>query len=556
MLKELNIKNLVLVKEASISFKTGLSVITGETGAGKSVIIGSLKLISGERANSDIIRRGEKRCVVEAVFDISSNKPVSQILEDMGMDSDDNLLVIRRVINIDGNNRQFINSCTVPLSVLREVCAKIIDIHGQHEHQSLFNLETHRVFLDWFAGLTETIENYNDDFIEYRKISDKIESVEKKIKDNEREKQLWQYELNEIESVRIDPNEEESLEREYQIASNAGEIKSRCFEFYESLYGMDDSIYDSLSALNRVLSDLSKLDDFFADKIDILNDITATMEILAGEVKNRGEDINIDEQSIVLMESRIASFEKLKRKFSKSIPEILDYAEELKSKINDQEQVGEELLELKSRKENLYNTLITKSDEINLSRKKSISKLCSKIEDELKKLGMCESKINIKLDLSDTPVMSACDCVEFMFAANKGESWSPLRKTASGGEISRLMLALKSTFASVDSIGVMVFDEIDVNIGGTTARDVGKRLRALSANRQVLCITHLHQIAGFGNAHYKVEKFVAEDRTFAKITELDINDRIEEIARMLGGQNLTSVTLVHAKELIEASGIK
>lgn len=551
MLKELNIKNLILVKEASISFRKGLNVVTGETGAGKSVIIGSLKLIFGERANSDIIRRGEQRCVVEAVLDVTGNKSVLDIVEDMGIEVEDNLLVIRRIINLDGNNRQFINSCSVPLSVLKNIAGNMIDIHGRHEHQSLFNLEMHRTFLDWFAGLATVVEDYNNDFVEYQKLLTKIKSIEDKIKDNEREKQLWEYELNEIESVQIEPDEDDTLEREYSVASNATEIKSKCFEFYESLYGKDNSVYDSVSVLSRLLTELAKLDDFFGSKLDSLDDANATIEALASEVRQRGENIDTDSDRIVQMESRIALFEKLKHKFARSIPEILDYAEELKLKINDQEQIGEELLELKHCKGTLYTRLVDKSKKINVSRKKRAPDLCSKIESELKKLGMPESKINIRIDISETPVLSACDSVEFMFAANRGESWSALRKTASSGEISRLMLALKSTFASVDSIGVMVFDEIDVNIGGTTARDVGRRLRALSEKHQVLCITHLHQIAGFGNAHYKVEKSVVGDRTFAEITELDINERIEEIARMLGGQNLTSVTLVHAKELIE-----
>ena len=551
MLKELKIKNLILVKETNISFNQGLNVITGETGAGKSVILGSLNLILGERTHNSIIRKGEKSSHVEARVDITNNESIKKILAESGLPINKNELVIERVLSLNGSNRQFINGVAVNLSLLKHIGKYFLDIHGQHDHQSLFNTDTHRDFLDWFADQSNDVKKFKNEYEIYIQSLKELENLKETKKNNENDRKLYEYELAEIEKAAIITDEEDSLNEQYSKIANSKEIKDQCFHINELLYDSDKSVYSVIGNINQILSQLSSYDNFFLTQTEICEQINTLIEELSQETRRHGEESEYNPGLLQELEDRINVLENLKRKFNKSIPEIIQYSEKLKQRLLSEDSLDDRINSLEEKIKKIRNDLLNNADIISEKRQLHAPKLCGKIETEFRRLGMNDAKIQVLIEKQNELTDSGWDRVEFLFAPNKGELWSPLRRTASGGEISRIMLALKSTFANADNIPVMVFDEIDVNIGGETARQVGKRLKDLSESHQILCITHLPQIAGFAQTHFKVEKKVAGERTLTTINKLNKPDRINEIARMLGGSNLTSVTRRHAMELID-----
>lgn len=551
MLRELHIKNLILVKECAIFFKKGLNIITGETGAGKSVIIGSLSLVLGDRSSDDIIRKGEDKCSVEAVFDLPPSSELMRLLSESGIDGEDDTLIVKRELVRSGSNRQFVNGSPVPVALLKKIGNLLLDIHGQHDHQSLFNIDTHRRFLDWFAKQHTAVQTFSDEYVSFLKTQERLSDYKNSRENRERDRKFWEYELQEITTAQLQETEEEDLDREYTIISHAKEIAEKSTVLYEMLYGGENSIRDMTGVIRRELNNLSKFDNFFETRIEMCDQINALCEQLADEIRQRGEMCEYNTERLQEIEQRLQGLEKIKRKFNKSISDIIGYAAFLKDKLKQEESCEEEIQSLTAECELKLKNLREKADILSRKRQESSRVLAEHIEGEFKRLGMSDARMRIAVEKGDNLTACGWDNVEFMFAPNKGEEWSALRKSASGGEISRIMLALKSTFVDADNIGVMVFDEIDVNIGGKTARDVGKRLYDLSRTHQILCITHLPQIASMGDVHFKVEKNIIEGRTITEITELDKAMRIDEIARMLGGENLTSVIRTHAQELLE-----
>lgn len=329
MLRELYIKNFVLVKESAVFFKKGLNIITGETGAGKSVLIGSLSMILGERASSDIIRKGENKCSAQAVVDIAGNSEVKEILEEAGIDFSDDYLIIKREIFTDGNNRQYINGSPVPLSLLKKVSANIFDLHGQHDHQSLFNIESHRKFLDWYADIKFMVAEFTAGYHRYNKILEELSELEETARNTEQNLRLWKYEVEEINSAELAENEEEELEKEYTLISKAKEICEKSYGIYETLYADDNSVHNILGTVLRQISDLAGYDDFFDSKTEVCEGIICQVQEMAEEIRMRGETIEFNPSRLAEIEQRIQVLEKLKRKFSKSIPEILEYKHEL-----------------------------------------------------------------------------------------------------------------------------------------------------------------------------------------------------------------------------------
>ncbi|MDX9702605.1 MAG: DNA repair protein RecN [Candidatus Auribacterota bacterium] len=551
MLKELRIKNLILVKDVSITFGEGLNIITGETGAGKSVIIGSLKLILGERSSTDIIRTGEDKSTVEAVFDILDNNPVKDILNQAGIDLEDDLLIIKRDIYRDKTNRQYINGSPVPLSTLKELGEFLIDIHGQHDHQSLFNTDMHRTFLDWFADLRRKVDQFQIDFQKYMSLDTQLKKLIGQQEKNDQNRRIWQYELQEIRQANLSIDEEETLDQEYTRCSHAREIQEKCYDLYEILYERDNSVRDTLGVATRILEELSAFDESFHKKTEICGQISALIDDLSQEIRAEAERSEVNPVLLKELEDRIGVIEKLKRKFKMTLPQLLQYAQNLDENLKSDTIQYEKIESLKNECEKIFKQLTSIAGEISKRRTDSAPELCKKIEEEFKQLDMPDARLHISITHCDSLTETGFDHVEYMFAPNRGETWSPLKNTASGGEISRIMLALKSTFATADNISTMIFDEIDVNLGGKTAGKVGQRLSALSRNHQVICITHLPQIASCAKKHFKVEKSIIGDRTVTTIIDLNIEQRIDEIARMLGGELVTSVAKIHAKELIE-----
>lgn len=551
MLKELRIKNLILVKDVAITFGDGLNIITGETGAGKSVIVGSLKLILGERSSTDIIRSGEDKTTVEAVIDISRNKPVQELLNNAGIDVEDGLLIIKRDIRLDKTNRQYVNASPVPLSLLKDLGEHLVDIHGQHEHQSLFSTDMHRTFLDWFAGIRQQVEQFGEEYHRFlgieRQLNKRLEQQNK----NEQNRKIWQYELQELEQTQLSVEEEETIDQEYTRCAHSKEIQEKCLTVYDILYESDQSVRDAVGSVSRMLDELSAYDQSFAGNIELCAQISALIDELAQDIRSKSEQNEYNPALLKELEDRITVLEKLKRKFKMSVPELVEYRQQLKTNLDNDVVAHEQIEDLRKEYESLRKALNRQAQAISNKRAEYAPMLCKRIEEEFRRLDMPDAKITIAIDRLESLTSTGYDQVEYMFAPNKGEAWSPLKSTASGGEISRIMLALKSTFATADNISTMIFDEIDVNLGGTTAGKVGQRLHDLSKNHQVICITHLPQIACCAKQHFKVQKTVADERTVTTICALDAQNRIDEIARMLGGELVTSVARIHAKELIE-----
>lgn len=553
MLKELHIRNLVLVEKASIFFEKGLNIITGETGAGKSVIIGSLNLLLGERASQSSIRLGEKKCTVQGVFDVSQNRLALEVLDEMGIPVDDTLIIVRRELMTSGSNRQFINDLPVSLTALKQLGNVLIDMHGQHDHQSLFSTTMHRTYLDWFARLDDELSEYQKLYDEYIAKMGKLEQLKSSKSNSNRERQFWEYELDELTKAQLTEDEEERLTEEHTLLSNAQNIKDKCYSLYTALYESDRSIHDAVSEVHKHLLDLARIDSFFESRCELTTQLSALIEELSMDLQARGESFDCDQGRLEEVEKRIDLIERLKRKFHKTVPEMLEYQEWLHAQLQESEENNIEIEKLEAECENLLKILNTHADSLSKKRKSAGEELSSKIAIEFNKIGMKDAQIKVAVTVYDKLTEFGRDTIEFMFAPNRGESWAPLKDSASGGEISRVMLALKSLFADADNISAMVFDEIDVNIGGSTARDVGKRMFDLSQKHQVICITHLPQIAGFANIHFKVEKNVSDERTITVITRLSQDERIAEVSRMLGGESMTSVTRKHAQELIENS---
>jgi len=565
MLLNLCIKDYALIDDLSISFGPGLNVLTGETGAGKSIIIDAINLIIGERAYTDFIRTGKLNASVEAVFDYE-DALVEDILKDYGIEPEDNTLIIRREISAQGRSFSRLNGKMVPASALKKIGKLLIDIHGQHEHQSLLDSKNHRRILDLLGheDISESKNNVSMLYKKYCKVQRDIDDLESKYADFCRQQDRLRYEVDELEKAQMKPKEDLLLEEDKKILENAEQIFKTLEYAYNVLYqGYETpSIIDNL---NKVIDNFEGIIDFYKPIESIcesLKNILYELEDTSSTVRNLRDAIDFDMGKLDKINARLELLHRLKSKYNKSITELLKYKNEVVAELEKAFNINEGISVLRTKLTNIELNLSKSAVELTKKRKKWANNLEKSISKELEDLGMKNVKFEVDIRTKDDPDgievegkkvhinEEGIDEIEFLISTNPGEPLKPLVKIISGGESSRIMLALKSIMAEVDNISCLIFDEIDTGIGGRTAQAVGEKLSKISSKRQILCVTHSPQIASLGDTHFLIQKESIDKKVSTKVYSIEGQERINELARMLGGAEITKNTIIHAQEML------
>jgi len=551
MLNQLSVRNVAVIDKLDINLHDGVSVLTGETGAGKSIIIDSINMILGDRANKELVRYGTDKAVVQAVFD--APKSVINILEENDIDVEDGTVIITRQVTKEGKSVARINGMVVTLNILREISDRLINIHGQHDNQALLTPIRHITFLDAYADNEEYINRYKDILSKKREIEKKISSLEMDEQEKMQRIDLLEYQVNEIKKASLEKGEEDDLREQRDIYTNAEQITKSVNEAYMNLYEGDEiqSAYDGISIAVNEISQISDLNPQLKSIYDTLNEIMYSLEDTAHEIKEFGETVEFDEQTLNEIEERLDLISRLKRKYGNSIEEILEYLKEAESELNDIKLSDERTNELKEELKNITKELKEKGNVLTQRRENAAKVLEENIEKSLHELNMEKSKFKVSIENDGTFYDNGMDKVEFLISTNPGEPLKPLVKIASGGELSRVMLAIKSILADSDGVDTMIFDEIDTGVSGKAAMSIAKKLAVIAKNKQVICITHLPQLTAMADNHYLIQKNTDGEMASTTLKELDEEGRELELARIIDGGEVTELALSHAKQMLE-----
>lgn len=551
MLNQLSIRNVAVIDKLDINLHDGVSVLTGETGAGKSIIIDSINMILGDRANKELVRYGTDKAVVQAVFD--APKSVINVLEENDIDVEDETVIITRQVTKEGKSVARINGMVVTLNILREISDRLINIHGQHDNQALLTPIRHITFLDAYADNEEYINRYKDILSKKREIEKKISSLEMDEQEKMQRIDLLEYQVKEIKKASLEKDEEDDLREQRDIYTNAEQITKSVNEAYMNLYEGDEiqSAYDGISIAVNEISQISDLNPQLKSIYDTLNEIMYSLEDTAHEIKEFGETVEFDEQALNEIEERLDLISRLKRKYGNSIEEILEYLKKAESELNDIKLSDERTNELKEELKNITKELKEKGNVLTQRRENAAKVLEENIEKSLHELNMEKSKFKVNIENDGTFYDNGMDKVEFLISTNPGEPLKPLVKIASGGELSRVMLAIKSILADSDGVDTMIFDEIDTGVSGKAAMSIAKKLAVIAKNKQVICITHLPQLTAMADNHYLIQKNTDGELASTTLKELDEEGRELELARIIDGGEVTELALSHAKQMLE-----
>ncbi len=560
MLTILRIKNLALVADLTLELQPGYNAITGETGAGKSIIIGALNLVLGERADRSLIRAGSESCSVEAVFDAAHLRaPLKNFLDENGLEPcEDNQLVLKRNFTTAGANRQFINGSPTTLAVLAALGEWLVDIHGPHDHQSLLHAPKQLSILDAFGNLSSRREAFAE-LVHHRATLEAEKSaliVDEKTYAQQLD--LLRFQVNEITAAQLQADEETQVQQDYQRASNAHKLLELSQTSLDLLSESETSLITNAGLLGRILQELQRLDPAAAALLSEHEQMVIHLRELQESLAKYAEKVDLDPARLQELEERLNVIHSLKRKYGATLAEVISFGATARQKLSQLEQRDAELTRLNSELKKLDAELWRAGQELSGQRRKIIPQLAKAVIKQLKDLGFAQCHFDIAINTPDRtsaiavnspPAASGFDTIEFQFAPNIGEPPRPLRAIASSGEMARVMLALKTVLAQVDEIPVLIFDEVDANVGGETAGAVGEKMQSIARQRQVLCITHLAPVAAQASSHYLVTKQLKEGRTISEITLLTRKDRVTELARMLGGQS--DAARKHAEELLK-----
>ncbi len=550
MLNQLSIKNVAVIDKLDVSIHSGLSVLTGETGAGKSIIIDSINMILGDRASKELVRYGTEKAFVQAVFD--ANEKAAALLEENDIDDEDGQIIISRTITKDGKSSARINGTVVTLSLLRDIADCLINIHGQHDNQALLTPSRHLDFLDGFGKTQPLLNEYKSLYRQMRSAESELKALET----NEREKMqridLLEYQIKEITDAALTENEEEELLKQREMCENAEKISNSIDMAYAALYdnGEIPSAYDSLSVAVNALSDICDLNETLKGAYESINNAVYAIEDSSHELLSFRETINFDEQTLDEVEERLNLISKLKRKYGRTIADIIAFGEQAQSELDGIMMSGERAEELREQLKRINDRLAEAGKRLSDARTAAAKVLESKIETALHELNMEKSKFSVRTEREEKFTEHGIDKVEFMISTNPGEPLKALVKIASGGELSRVMLAIKSILAETDSVETMIFDEIDTGVSGNTALKIADKLTEIGKTRQVICITHLPQLTAAAQHHYLISKNTDGEMAVTTLTELDDSGRAEELARIIDGGEVTETALNHAKELL------
>ena len=551
VLNLLRIKNLALVEELEWQIAPGFTAITGETGAGKSIIIGALQLLLGERADKSLIRTGADTCTAEAVFTGNELQKLNPQLIEAGIEPSEDDLIIKRTLSAAGANRQFINGSPTTLSILKNVGDALVDLHGPHDHQSLLSPDKQLELLDSFARADEQLAEYQKYFRELQTLTAEHAALNTVETAREQELDLLRHQISEIKSANLAAGEEEEIEQRYKLSSSSKRLIELASAAANKLSEADDSVLSQLAETQRLLRELEKIDISTQEIASEHAAAVVQLSEIARSLSDYAEKLDLDPEQLAALEQRVSLFETLKRKYGGSIAEVIAFGERAAERMRKIEGRDEELERLSKEIERVRAQMNRAGDALRKLRAKAAPKLSDTIRKNLRDLGFKQSEFEAKLSTLEEPSDNGLDSVELLISANPGEPLKPLRVIASSGEISRLMLAIKSALAAHDAIPLLIFDEIDTNVGGEIAHAVGAKMRTLADDHQLICITHLAQVAACASSHFVVTKEVSRGRTFSNLREVSGKARQEEIARMLGGKSDSAMQL--AASLLKAN---
>ena len=564
MLRELRVRNHAVIESLTVPFGPGLNVLTGETGAGKSILIDALTLLLGERAQpAETIRTGAETATIEAVFDPPRKSPVAALLQEHGISLEDGPLVIRRELVRGGRGRVFLNDANATLGLLEKLGEALVELHGQHEHQALLRPSRHLDLLDAFAGLGILRERLRQRHDEWRSASEELDALRAAARDQVARTAQHRESMAEIDAARLRSGEEEALREERRRLVNAERLAEGASGAYRELYDDPASAVERVGRAASLLRDLARMDPSIEPTLQTLDTALVHLDETSRDLRRYRDGVVFDPLRLDAIERRLDEVGRIKRKYGESVEAVLALRARLESDLEGLARAAGDEGRLVERVERLRTELVTRATDLAERREQAVSRLEASVLAELAALDLETAVFRVRLareragqgELAVGPEAwrlgpRGVDQVEFLFSGNAGEEARPLARIASGGELSRTMLALKVVLAATDAVPVLIFDEVDVGIGGKTADTVGKKLRQVSRARQVLCVTHLPQIAAYADLHFRVEKREEDGRTTTTVAALVKNDRVREVARMLGGEAVTDTSLQHAFELI------
>jgi DNA repair protein RecN (Recombination protein N) len=569
MLKSINVKDYALIEKVDVEFGKGLNIITGETGAGKTILIDAMSLLLGERASTEVVRKNAEKSIVEGVFEIDSNKKVSALLKENEIEissGESPELIIRREISLKGSNRCFINDTPVQLNVIKDLGDLLVDLHGQHEHQSLLRKETHIDFIDSCGNTEDLLRTYRWVYNSLLKLQNELKNLKEQEATLKEKKEIYSFQLKEIDSISPEEGEEEKLSGELTILENSEKLLELTSGIYQNLYESENSVYDSLVKIKNNLQDLIKIDPSFKDSGNEFETVLSLLKDLSGNIRGYNSKIEVDSERLEKIRERLGTLNLIKKKYGGTITSVLEYREKISEVLNVAENYSGKISELETKIKAVRESCGSTAEKLSGLRKQISKKVEKEIVEFLTQLGIPNSRFEVRIKqvqaqgneesyviVKGKPFKfnaSGYDEVEFFISTNPGEDLKPLVKVASGGEVSRIMLALKSILAKNDKLPLLIFDEIDSGISGHIAQKVGQSLKNLAGYHQVIAITHLPQISGLADQHYAVEKREVEGRVISSIKKLSVDERVNEVAKLLSGETITEASLKSARELM------
>ena len=562
MLKTLEVKDYALIDQINVEFGKGLNIITGETGAGKSILIDAMGLLLGERASTEVVRKGANKSIVEGIFEVEGNHKVKILLDENEID-DYSELILRREISLKGANRCFVNDTPVSLSFIKEIGNLLVDLHGQHEHQSLLHTETHIDYLDEFGNYDDLLSKYKNRYDELIKTEREIETLREREAILIEKKEIYAFQINEIDNVSPEKGEEEKLNDELKILENSEKLAELSSEVYQILYEADNPVHDSIVRVKNNLNILAEIDKSFTESSNEAETVLALINDISSFIRSYESKIDLKPEHIEEVRERLGSMHMLKKKYGGTVQSVLEHRKKIGEEFELAENYSERITDLNDKLNSIRIEAGKLAKGISEKRKTESKKVRISVEDSLKELGISHPNFQTKI-LNELAVDNnfitvngksfkcsarGIDKVEFFISTNQGEDPKPLAKVASGGEISRIMLSLKSTLAKNDKLPLLIFDEIDVGVSGRIAQKVGNVLKALAEYHQIIAITHLPQIAGLADHHYEVKKTDDKNRTSSSIEKLTDEGRVREVAKLMSGEKVTNASIKGAQEL-------
>ena len=555
MLRFLSITNFALIDHLEIEFQSGFNLITGETGSGKSILVDAVGQLVGERASQEMVRQGCDRAQVEGIFSLAARNPARNQLRESGIHLEGEELVVRREIALSGTNKIFLNGTLVPQRFLSEIGTYLADIHGQHEQQHLLLPRTHLEFLDAFGENQQPLNQVARLFRELKEVRSTLDRMRQSEQERLRQLDSFNFQIQDIERLQLRTGLREELEQERQLLSSAERRHQSGQEAYQLLYEREDSLLALFDRLEKELGTLGELDGMFQEALGRLRESRYQLEELAYQIRDYATHIEFNPARLEATEERLAEIQQAARKYGRSVEEILAYEQKIRQEAGQLAAGEEQIEELGAREEKLRTEYLGKARQLSQKRRQDALALCRSVEGELKDLAMEHTVFSAQFRSEPTqPTEQGIDSVEFFLSPNPGEAPGPLAKIASGGELSRVVLALKSILTLEDYPKTLVFDEVDAGIGARVAATLGKKLAKLATQHQVFCVTHLPQIASHAAQHFHVEKRLRGKRTLIQITPLESRARVEELARMMAGDRISETTRRQARELLRNSG--